>query len=395
MWTFPDAEALLRALPPRAAADEVELALAGGRVAAETVRAATHLPRVPRSAMDGYAVRSRDAENGPLRCIGRLYAGDAPAGALGPGECIAVATGSPLPPEADAVVPRERTTGDGATVRPLRPPARGENVVVPGEEGRVGDVLVPAGARIGPRQLSALAAHGCARVTVRQPLRVALIATGDEVVEVGRPLRPEQVYESSTLALEAELRALGMAVDRFAPIPDRTADLTERFGALLTGGTHHAILTTGGVSVGDRDLVPSAWEQVGAERRFWQVAVRPGRAMYAATAGPTWIFSLSGNPHAALAAFYTLVRPALAALAGQALRDRRSARLAEACDVRHDRFRLLWAESAGAPDTLRPLTGMSVLAALTRATALLLVPPGDVPLPAGASADFIALDGAW
>ena len=392
--TFSEAERRLRGLSPCGGAALVALPLAHGRVAAETVRAPEDLPRLLRSAMDGYALRVADTSSGALQCVDALYAGDAPGRALPPGQCVAVATGAALPPGADAVAPREHTRADGTTIRLLRTPTPGENVVAPGEEGRSGAVLVPAGTRIGPRHIAAMAAYGMASVAVREPLRVGLLATGDELVQPGLPARPEQVYESGTLALGAELHALGLRVDRCAPCPDVEADLSARFTTLLQAGTYQAIVTTGGVSGGDRDLVPGVWERLGAERIFWRVGVKPGRAMYVGTAGPVWIFSLSGNPHAALAGFYSLVRPALAALAGIALRDRGWGRLAEPCAVRRDGHRLLWAEPGAAPGTFQPLNGFSVLESLTRATALLLVPPGEAPLADGAAVEVVALDPA-
>ena len=398
MVTFPEAESRLRSLPPCTATGWAALTQACGQIAADTIRAPIDLPRLPRSAMDGYAVRARDASPAPpgpptrLTCVDTLHAGDTPRHPLGPGECAAIATGAPLPAGADAVVPREHARTDGPSVRFLRPPTPGENVVAPGEEGRAGAVLASSGTRLTPRHIAALAAYGFARVPVRQPLRVALLATGDEVVEVGRPARPEQVYESSGPALEAEMGALGITVDRFPPCPDRQDALAARFTTLLAA-SYDAILTTGGVSAGDRDLVPAAWEHLGAHRCFWGVAAKPGKAIYVATAGPTWLFSLSGNPHAALAAFYTLVRPALAALAGLDLRDRRRGRLEGACELRRDRYRLIWAEPGAEPGGFRPLIGLSVLETLIHARALLLLPPGADALADGATVDLIALGG--
>lgn len=410
MLAFPEAERLLRGLPARARAAWVGLDAAGGRVAAQEVRAPEALPRAPRSAMDGYALRTADlaadaagvgAGAATLVRAGALYAGDVPGRPLPPGGCVAVATGAPLPPGADAVAPREWTrmpaggTGAPDTVCVLRAPAPGQNVVAPGEEGRAGAVLLRAGQRVGPRQLAALAAYGVARLRVRRRLRVALLATGDELAAVGGSLRPGQVYESTVHPLEAELRRLGAQVRRLAPCGDRPAELEERFGQLLAGARWDAVLSTGGVSVGERDLVRTAWERLGAVCLFWRVAVKPGRALYAACAGDTWVFALSGNPHAALAAFYALVRPALEALAGAAPEGRRVVRLEAACTRRRDATRLVWAERGGAPGGARPLEGLSVLETLTRAEALLVVPPGPGALAAGAEAEAVPLDRGW
>lgn len=393
---FPQAADLLRALQPCTATEWVDLGGAAGRFAAQTVRAPVALPRAPRSAMDGFAVRCADLRAkpwtpSPLRLVGAVRAGEPAPPILFPGTCLGVATGALLPTGADAVVPVEAVSRGGRRIVILRAASPGDNIVAPGEEGRSGDTLIPAGARIGSRHLVALAAEGYSRLLVRRPLRVALVATGDEVVVPGMPLAEGQVYESSGLALQAELVAAGMAVDMLPPCPDRAPDMLYLFRRILSAGSYDAVVTTGGVSVGDRDLVPRAWEMVGAEPLLDGVAVKPGKALFAARAGRITIFSLSGNPHAALASYYTLIRPGLTALAGGHPQAPLPGRLVQEARGRGDRTSLLWAEPWRETGWWRALTGLSILESLVRASALLVLAPGEPRRPPGTLVDVILL----
>lgn len=397
MIAFGEAEALLRSLAPSCGEEEVALAAAAGRVAARDQRAPSALPVAARSAMDGFALRHADlaqsGEGGWLSVAFELQVGELPERPIPAGSCAAVATGSWLPPGADTVVPLEWTERRGDRMRVARRPEPGANVIAPGEEVREGAPLLVAGRRIGVRDLVALAALGIDRVPVRRRLRLAHLATGDELATPGSAAGPGRIYEATGAALVQELRRLGAEVRSFGTAPDDAERLADRFRAMLAWGPD-AVLTTGGVSVGRRDRVPEVWTALGAETRIRQVEAKPGKAFFVASLGGVWIFGLSGTPGAALATYYALVRPALAALAGwSSFPDRLRGRLAEGVRRPPDRTRLVWARRADQPGSrLCPLEGEATLEAMAQADALLVLRRRSEPYRAGDEVEAVALD---
>lgn len=399
MISFERAEALLRDLTAVCVEERVTLDAACGRIATRDLLAEQSLPRAPRSAMDGFALhhgswRLDAAGQASLAYGGSLHAGERPEQSLRPGQALAVTTGAFLPPQADTVVPHEWAERGDAAVRLRRLPAPGENVVSPGEELAAGTALLRAGERITPRHLLALAACGYAEIPVRSALRVAFLQTGDELVDPGLPLAQGQIYNTSRFALGAELQARGAQVcDLGVSQDDQTAICTRLEAALALGV--QVVLTTGGVSVGERDLIPSVCEALGAERLFWRVGMKPGKAVYAGRLGTTWIFGLSGNPHAALASFYSLVAPGLARLAGEitsATERECRARLAATAPIAVSRLRLLWARNDDSDACIEVLRERSVLETLLLAQALVLLPPRQTPYVGGEHVRVIPLD---
>lgn len=396
--SFDRAEALVRGLAPRGGTEWVPLREAAGRIAAETVHAPGPLPRAPRAAMDGYALRYEDIDDASWErqafpVAFELLAGDPPLRPLPAMSCAAVATGAWLPDGASVVVPWEWTQREGGTIRLKHRPERGQNVMLPGEEVREGAPLVRAGERIHARHLAGLAAFGIRGLAVRRRLRVAIFQTGDELADVdeSETAGPYRIVNSSAHALRAELAALGFDVRDFGRVPDRLAALHATIAKALDWNPD-AVVTTGGVSVGSRDLVPAAWEELGARRHIWRVTMKPGKALYVASLDDVWIFGLSGNPPAALAAYYALVRPGLAALAGVRLDDKTSAVLANDCAKKADRTRLLWAVRTHRPGAYAHLEGAPVLESIIRADALLVLPPRKDPYRAGDVVEAVRLD---
>jgi molybdopterin molybdotransferase len=296
---------------------EVVTALdAVGRVVAEDVRAPFDLPRWDNSAMDGFALRAQDAaEPGGLRVSGYVPAGATPAGAIAAGTAVRVLTGAPIPPGADAVVPIEHTEEQGGTVRLLRPIAAGQNVRRRGEDLRAGDVVLAAGAVLGPAELSALASCARLAVPVVRRARVAILSTGDELVEPGAPLAPGLIHDSNAWALAAAVRQAGGVPAVLGIARDDRGALRR---LLAEGLAADALVTSAGVSVGDRDLVREVLEELGVRQLFWKVDIKPGRPTAFALAGTTPVFSLPGNPVATLLTFDQLVRPALLRMMGHA-----------------------------------------------------------------------------
>jgi molybdopterin molybdotransferase len=359
------------------AAERTALGTARGRYLAADALARVASPPHTCSAMDGYAVRAADA-TAPcvLRVALTIYAGDVPARALASGEAARIFTGATLPDGADAVVREEAAKADADRVRLAEAVLRGENVRHRGEDVALGGLALPAGTRIGARQAALLAAVGVDDVEVRARPRVAIVSTGDEVVSGRTP-------DSNGVAVEMLVAAIG-AIPARRTVPDRLDAVAGAFAEALA--TSDAAITIGGVSVGERDLVPAALERLGADVRVHGVPMKPGKPFLFALADGKPVLGLPGSPSACLAAFEVFARPALLALAGASRRTRPevTVRLAEPTSGRAGRARLLWAKLE-AGGRARPL-GRD--AAQVRGPALadliLLVPAGAGDLPAGA-----------
>ena len=374
-----------RALP----GEDVAVADAAGRVLASAAVARVDLPPFPSSAMDGYAVRATDTP-GVLTVAGRSAAGH-PAGIeLTTGNAIAISTGAVVPDGADAVVPVERTRGGEGTVD-VEQVARGENVRPRGGDTAAGDTVVPAGATCGPAQLGALAAVGLERVRCARRPRVAVLATGSELRLPGEPLGPGEIYESNTVMLAAQVRRAGAEVEVHGAVAD-DADATR--AALERGLDADVLLTSGGVSVGEHDLVRGLLAELGVVEVFWRVAVKPGKPVAFSTRGSTLVFGLPGNPVSSFVGFELFVRPALAALQGA--KDPRPAflpaRLGAALPRNAARDELVRAR-IGDGGIVQPLTGQEshMIARAAHANALVLVPRGDGELAAGSAVSWLPL----
>ena len=296
--------------------EDVPLLEALGRAAGEEIVSPERVPAFDNSAMDGYAVRGAELEDGrrEFRVVVEIPAGrwvDEPVGA---GCAAKIMTGAPLPPGVDTVVPCELTAQDADTVMVNEPAATGENVRYAAEDLAVGDVLFPRGALLGPAEIGLLASVGCERVSVTRRPRVAILATGSELVAAGVPLAPGQIRNSNSftaygqvLAASGQPELLGIARDD----PDETRRLLD---AALG---HDVVITSGGVSVGEFDFVKKVQEELGVERRFWRVATKPGKPLAFGVRDHTLVFGVPGNPVAAMVSFEMYIRPALLAMQGR------------------------------------------------------------------------------
>ena len=296
-------------------AETVPLLDALGRALAEPVVATLDLPRFDNSAMDGYALRAADSGPGAaLRVTGYLAAGSLERPAVHPGCAVRIMTGAPLPPGADAVVPVEETDGGETTVTLRRTAARADHIRFRGEDIRCGDEVLPVGTVLRAPEISLLASLGRAQIPVVRRPRVAILATGDELVELGEPLPEGRIVNSNSWALAALVRELGGV-----PLPlGIAADTLESLAEKLAAGLEADLLiTTAGVSAGDRDLVREVLANLGVEQVFWKIAIKPGRPTAFGVKGRVPVFSLPGNPVATLVTFEEFVRPALLKLMGQ------------------------------------------------------------------------------
>ena len=308
---------LLAALPPLSA-ETVPLEQVQGRITAATITAPISLPPFDNSAMDGYAVRSEDLTRARvdhpvcLRVAGRVTAGEICREALPPAHCWRIFTGSVLPAGADAVVMQEETqlgSGQGGEVWFRERVKPWENVRFAGEDVKAGMKLIGPGTRMTAGRIGLLAASGISRVTVhRQPV-IGLLATGSELSEPDVPLREGCIYESNRSGLSTLLLQCG-AIPRRYPLVQDTMEET-RAALALALNECDAVLTTGGVSVGELDWVKEAFVALGGSVDFWRVAIKPGKPFAFGTWGDKVLFGLPGNPVSALVSFLLLTRPAL------------------------------------------------------------------------------------
>ena len=301
-------------------AENVTLAHALGRVAAAPVIADEDAVPFPRSAMDGYAVRASEcplaAQDNPIELpvAGQVFA-ERGESTLAPGTALAITTGSPIPRGADAVIPHERIERHGASIRIFAPVAPGDSVFPAGEDFRRGDELVAAGEVLNPGQLALVAFAGRPTVRVFRRPRAAIVCTGNELVDVAATPARGQVRNSNAVALSALVLATGGEPRNEGAAPDNRGALA----AILQRARRGAdlVITTGGASAGERDLVKSVLTELGAEFRFTHVQMRPGRPFGFAKWGGIPVCVLPGNPAAAFVCFHKLVRPALARLSGR------------------------------------------------------------------------------
>jgi molybdopterin molybdotransferase len=392
--TIEEAQALVLARAEPLDAEQVPVADAAGRVSARAAAAVVDLPPFASSAMDGFAIRAGDAP-GRLSVVDRAAAGS-PAGlALGAGEAIEISTGGVVPDGADAVIPLEYVVQHDNTIEIAEGIAPGAHVRPRGGDIAAGDVVVPAGARLRPAHLGALAAAGIAEVAcVRRP-RVALLATGSELVTVGTALGPGQIYESNGLMLAAALAAVGADIELLPTVAD---DESAHREAIARGLAADVLVTSGGVSVGPHDLVRRIEAELGVEEVFWRVAIKPGKPISFGVRGATLVFGLPGNPVSSLVGCELFVKPALRALQGLDDPLPRVERGVLAAALRRNDARDEFVRARSRLDrdgvVLEPLSGQEshMIARAAAADALVHVPRGEGVLDAGATVGWIRLD---
>ncbi len=318
LMSLDEATALIRErVAPVAGTEVVTLIDADGRVLADDVVAGIDLPPFDNSAVDGYGVRFADlAPDGEtvLPVAGRLAAGRAPEGEARPGAALRVFTGAPIPPGFDTVFMQEDVREEGGRVflpAGLKP---GANRRLAGEDAARGARVLAAGRRLRPQDVALLAALGIDRVAVREPLRVALFSTGDELVSPGTALGSGQLHDSNRFALAALLRRLACRATDLGILPDDRGVIT---GALRAAAADHdLLLTSGGVSTGEEDHVKAAVEAAGG-LAFWRVAIKPGRPVALGTVAGTPLVGLPGNPVAVFVTFARIARALVARLSGE------------------------------------------------------------------------------
>ena len=309
---------ILDLVEPIAGSERLQVRDALGRVLSDDVISTANVPGHDNSAMDGYAVRFADlAAEGEtvLRLAGTTLAGRAFAGRVEAGQCVRIMTGGVIPEGADTVLIQEvvRAENDRIVVPPKQ--RQGQNVRRAGEDLRAGEPAIRVGKIIRPAELGLIASLGIVEVTVRRRLRVAFFSTGDELCSVGTPLKEGEVYDSNRYTLYGMLARLGCEVIDLGVVRDDPAAIEAAFHKAADQAD--AIITSGGVSVGEADFIRGLMTRLG-EVAFWKIAMRPGRPMAFGRINDAWLFGLPGNPVAVMVTFYEFVREALLKMMGVA-----------------------------------------------------------------------------
>jgi molybdopterin molybdotransferase len=378
--------------------DVVRLPLeqAAGRVLAADAVSPIDIPGFDRSAMDGYALRAADTSTPPtrLRVDGEVAAGDAGDAPLEPGTARRIFTGGPIPPGADAVERQEVVEAhDDGTITIDHPIAPELNVRFRGEDVPSGTVLLRAGERVTAQALTVLSGAGLPELPVHRAPRVAILATGDELVPPGQPLGPGQIHESNGVALRYLATRAGAEVDD----PDEIE-------ARIRRGLDEAdvLLVAGGVSVGEHDHAKGALDRAGVEELFWRVRVKPGKPLFAGIVPATgrWAFGLPGNPLSGIVSFLVFVEPLLRRMAGEPDAVERRTTVRTTTEIRPEDGRTTYLTATLAPgagaDGIREATatvqqGSAMTLALALADAFIIAPDTAPAVPAGGLVDALVL----
>lgn len=381
-------------------AEEVRLLDALGRASAERIVAPEQVPTFANSAMDGFAVSGAELEAGrrEYRVIVDIPAGRYVGEPVGPDETARIMTGAPLPPGADTVVAVEDAVVDDDRVTVAQAPATGANVRGAGEDVNIGDVLFEKGSQLGAAEIGLLASVGVERVRVARRPRVAILATGSELVAAGQPLAPGQIRNSNSFTAYGQVLAAGGDPVLLGIARD---DLEETRRLLSAALENDVVITSGGVSVGDYDFVKQVQDELGVARRFWGVATKPGKPLAFGVRGGTLVFGVPGNPVAAMVCFELYVRPALLALQGrpdvyrpwfyarssEPVRRTKGRIEARRCRLSHD-------PDGGMRFATTGPQGSGILSSMTGAEAMAFIPPHYPGGDAGTQALVTLLSGS-
>jgi molybdopterin molybdotransferase len=313
-----EALAIILGRVPPIQAETVPLGEAHGRVLAEPLIATHHQPPFDASAMDGYAVRAADVKEGVwLQVVGKSQAGSRFSGVMGSGEAVRLFTGAPVPEGADTVVMQEEAVREGERVRFTAPARLGHSIRPRGNDFASGQVLIERGTRLAPMHILGAGSANAATLVVAQRPTIAILATGDELVVPGTPLGPDQIVTSNSVGLGAMFSPYAEIITDHGIASDDTETLNARLQEVFADEPD-IVVTTGGASVGEHDLVQDALKAHGVELDFWRINMRPGKPLMFGMRGRTMVFGLPGNPVSAMVTATVFIKPALRAWLGLA-----------------------------------------------------------------------------
>jgi molybdopterin molybdotransferase len=388
-------------LSPVTAVERLNIRAALGRVLAEDVISPVNVPQHDNSAMDGFAVRfadlKADAET-TLKITGTAFAGKPYEGTLGPGQAVRIMTGAVIPAGADTVIQQERAKPAGEQVAVMPVPKKGTNTRSAGEDLRAGEAALKRGQPVRPAEIGMMASLGIGEVAVYRKLRVAFFSTGDELVAIGTPLGPGQIYDSNRYTIYGLLTRLGCEVLDMGVIRDTPQDVERAFKEAAQAAD--VVITSGGVSVGEADYVKQILDRLG-EVLFWKIAMKPGRPLAYGKIGNAHFFGLPGNPVAVMVTFYQFVRDALLHLQGQTrVTPLPTQKVVCASPIKKAPGRTEFQRgilSRDANDQWSVRTtgdqGSGILSSMSQANCFIILPADQGSVPAGATVDVQLLEG--
>jgi molybdopterin molybdotransferase len=388
-------------LDPVTTVERLHIRDALGRVLGSDVISPVNVPGHDNSAMDGYAVRFADLTSDretTLKLIGTAFAGKPFGGPVSQGEAVRIMTGAVLPQGADTVIMQERASATGDSVSVTAVPQEGTNTRKAGEDLRKGEPALNKGQLVRPAELGLMASLGIGEVPVYRRLRVAFFSTGDELVNIGQPLGPGQIYDSNRYTLYGMLTRAGCDVLDMGVIRDTPEAIEKAFAEASEAAD--VIITSGGVSVGEADFVKQILARLG-DVLFWKIAMKPGRPMAYGKIGRAHFFGLPGNPVAVMVTFYQFVRDALAVLQGQetikplpTMKARCTAPIKKA-PGRTEFQRGILSRAGDGEWTVRPTgdQGSGILSSMSQAHCFIVLPTETGRLDAGAIVEVQPLEG--
>ncbi|MBU2603813.1 MAG: molybdopterin molybdotransferase MoeA [Actinobacteria bacterium] len=399
MITIEEARRLVLAEAAALQPEELAVAETLGRVLARDVVAPHAIPPFDNSAMDGFAVRAADTTGAGEKPIRLRISETVPAGhvarlELNAGEAVKIMTGAPMPRGADAVVEVESTEADGDHVLICRQVDVGTSVRFAGEDVRAGDTVLHAGDVVGPAEIGLAASMGQPVLLVHRRPRVAIVSTGSELVEIDQSIAPGQIRNSNSYSMQAQCREVGIDAERLGIAPDERG-ATRRL--LEKGLGYDVLITSGGVSVGEFDFVKDVQDELGVERKLWQVAMKPGKPLVFGVRGGCLVFGVPGNPVAAMVSFELFVRPALLTMMGhrKVLRPTYRAIIEEDLPNRHGRVQVVRVRARRVGDrwyaTSTGPQGSGILRSMVNADGLVFVPADTHGIKAGDEVEMTLL----
>ena len=382
---------------------QVSLWEAAGRIVCQDIQSSINLPPFDKSPLDGYALQAEDTKQASpsrpaiLEVVEEVRAGYVPQNKVTPGTAIKVMTGAPIPEGADVVIKYEDVRREKNALKLFYPLAAGSNLIQAGEDVVQGETIAGKGALLTPPLVGLLAAVGVASVPVFEKVKIAIVSTGDELLDPSEALRPGKIYNSNLHGLSAACLQLGTEPVAMGVVADEKEAVASRIGQALAAAD--LVITTGGVSVGDFDVVPETLQRMGAHCLFWKIDMKPGSPLIAAIHNHKLIIGLSGNPAAAFITFDLIVVPLIRKMMGynKYLAPKISALLADNFTKASDQRRFLRAKikkNNGVP--YAKLTGQQsngVLKSMVGCNALIDVPAGSGPLKAGQEVSAVMING--
>ncbi len=392
---------IARFLAPIRGTERCAIRSALGRILAEDVVSPVDVPSHDNSAMDGYALRHADLGSGEttLKVVGTAFAGRPYDGEIGPGECLRIMTGGVVPTALDTVVMQEHVRAEDSRVTVGGGHRKGQHVRRAGEDLRRGGVALARGRLLTPADIGLLASLGIGEVGVRRKLRVAFFSTGDELVSIGQPLAPGQVYDSNRYTIHGMLSRLGVEAMDMGVVRDDPARLEQAFRE--ASGVADVVITSGGVSVGEADFVKDLLNRLG-EVVFWKIAMKPGRPLAYGRIGEAHFFGLPGNPVSVMVTFYQFVRDALYVLMGRdpvpelpVLKARCTSALKKAPGRTEFQRGVLTRDAAGEWSVrVTGEQGSGILSSMSEANCFIILPAQQGDLAAGATVEVQVMEGA-